>query len=72
MKRLARWMVVLIVTIESVTAVLSLLAIYRTPLSLSDLVEPQFALGFLCGGCALALIFLIGDWWDANVDEYEQ
>jgi hypothetical protein len=65
MKRLALWIIVLV----SNVTVLSLLAIYRAPPSLSDFVGPQFAVGFLLGGSSLALVFLIGDWWDGDEKE---
>ena len=71
MTRLLRWIVLSISIVTFVAAVFSLLVIYRTPVSLNHLAGAQFALGFLLGGCLLALIFLIGDWIDAG-PEYNQ
>ena len=64
MSRLTLWIIVLGAVLVSAITALALLAIYLAPPSLSDLVGPQLGVGFLLGGCSLALVFLIGDWWD--------
>ena len=64
MRRLSRWIVLVVAAMTLIVTALALLAIYRTSLSIGDLIGAQFALGFIAGGSSLALVFLIGDWAD--------
>jgi hypothetical protein len=55
-----------------IVATLGLLAIYRTPPSIYDLIGAPFALGFIAGGSSIALIFLVGDWFDERDPDWDE
>jgi hypothetical protein len=56
MSRLTLWIIVLGAVLGSAITALSLLAIYLAPPSLSDLVGPQFGVGFFCSAGAHLLL----------------
>jgi len=64
MRHVSRWFAWVAGAVTLIVTALGLLAIYRTPPSIGDLIGAPFAFGFIAGGTSLALIFLVGDWAD--------
>lgn len=72
MRRVSRWIELVAAAVTLIVTALALLAIYRAPLSIGDLIGAQFALGFIAGGGSLALIFLVGDWADERDTDLDE
>ena len=72
MTRIARRLSAAIFVATSIVAFFSLRTVYRSPVTVDQLFDPQFAFGYLSGGIRLVFVFLLGDRIDSGADDNQE